>query len=153
MSKQTFEVKLQRAGSSGVYFQVPFNVHEVFGTKAQVKVRGTIDGHTFRSSIMPMGGKHMMVVNKEMRETIEKKAGDKVKVVIEIDTSPRIVAVPTDLKKALGRNLKAKKFFEESSYTNQKEYVQWIKDAKKKETREHRIKEAIKQLAQGIKFS
>jgi len=76
-----------------------------------------------------------------------------VKVVMEIDASPRIVAVPTDLKKALGRNLKAKKFFDESSYTNQKEYVQWIKDAKKQETREHRIKEAVEQLTKGIKFS
>jgi bifunctional DNA-binding transcriptional regulator/antitoxin component of YhaV-PrlF toxin-antitoxin module len=153
MSKQIFELKLQRVGNSGAYFQVPFNVHEVFGTKAQVKVRGTIDGRTYRSSIMPMGGKHMMVVNKEIREAINKKAGDKVKVVMEIDASPRIVAVPTDLKKALGRNLKAKKFFDESSYTNQKEYVQWIKDAKKQETREHRIKEAVEQLTKGIKFS
>jgi hypothetical protein len=153
MSKQIFEVKLQRVGSSGAYFQVPFNVHEVFGTKAQVKVRGTMDGRTYRSSIMPMGGKHMMVVNKEIQESINKKAGDKVKVVMEIDASPRIVAVPTDLKKALGRKLKAKKFFEESSYTNQKEYVQWIRDAKKLETREHRIKEAVEQLTKGIKFS
>lgn len=153
MSKQTFEVKLQRAGCSGAYFQVPFNVHEVFGTKAQVKVSGKIDGHPFRSSIMPMGGKHMMVVNKEMREAIGKKAGDKVKVVMEVDTSPRIVTVPTDFKKALGRNLKAKKFFEGSSYTNQKEYVLWIKDAKKQETRERRVEEAVKQLAKGIKFS
>ena len=153
MSKQIFGVKLQRVGSSGAYFQVPFNVHEVFSTKAQVKVRGTIDGRTYRSSIMPMGGKHMMVVNKEIREAINKKVGDKVKVVMEIDTSPRIITVPTDLKKALGRNPRAKNIFEGSSYTNQKEYVQWIKDAKKQETRERRIKEAVEQLTKGIKFS
>ena len=152
MSKQIFDVKLQRVGSSGAYFNVPFNAHEVFGTKAQIKVRGTIDGHLYRSSIMPMHGKHMMVVNKEMREAINKKAGDKVKVIMEIDTSPRIVAVPTDLKKALSRNLKAKKLFQESSYTNQKEYVQWIKDAKKQEPRERRVKQAIERLAKGIKL-
>ncbi len=45
MNKEEFEVVLLKPPDiDGAYFIVPFNVPEVYGTKAHVKVRGTIDG-------------------------------------------------------------------------------------------------------------
>lgn len=92
-----------------------------------------------------------MVVKKEMREVIGKSGGDTVKIVMEIDTEPRIVVVPEDLQQALEANTKAKEIFESYSYTHRKEYVEWITGARKQETRENRIKKAIEKIAIGRK--
>jgi uncharacterized protein YdeI (YjbR/CyaY-like superfamily) len=61
----------------------------------------------------------------------------------------RRLTVPADLKSALFKNAKARKTFEEFSYSHKKEYVQWITDAKRDETRQKRLKTAIEWLAQG----
>ncbi len=154
MNRQEFEVTLLKPPDiDGAYFIVPFNVPEVYGTKAQVKVRGTIDGYPYRGSIANMGEGHCMVVKKEIRQVIGKSAGDTVKVVMDIDTEPRIVEVPEDFQQVLNNNPKAKEIFDTFSYTHKKEYVQWIEGAIKQETRENRIKKAIEQIGGGKKRS
>ena len=59
------------------------------------------------------------------------------------------LTVPADLKAALAKNAKARKTFENFSYSHRKEYVQWITDAKREETRKERLKKTIQWLAQG----
>lgn len=71
MSKtKRFRVELEKVeNSEATSITIPFDVKEVFGTRARVPVRGTINRFPFRSSIFPMGkGKHYMVVNKAVRE-------------------------------------------------------------------------------------
>jgi uncharacterized protein YdeI (YjbR/CyaY-like superfamily) len=121
------------------------NVPEVFGTKGRVKVKCTINGFEFRTSIAPMGGCYLIGLNKEVRDGAKVKAGDIVDVIIEKDDEPRIVVIPNDMLKVLGKNKITDKF-KELSYTHQKEYVRWVEEAKKAETREKRIKETIKKL-------
>jgi bifunctional DNA-binding transcriptional regulator/antitoxin component of YhaV-PrlF toxin-antitoxin module len=150
--KLTFKVKLLQAeDSSATGIEAPFSVREVFGTKARVPVRGTINGFSFRSSLMPMGGCHRMAVNRGMREGAGVKAGDIVEVVIERDEAERTVEVPPQLKKELAKSKTATANWEKQSYSNQKEMARSITDVKQEETRTRRLAEVMDILKNGKK--
>jgi len=68
-----------------------------------------------------------------------------------IDKEKRIVKAPKDLEKLFSKNKKAKEVFESLSFSNKKEYVIWIIQAKREETRADRIEKTIKMLTSGKK--
>src|ERR1700746_1491292 len=122
MKELKFKVKLEGVTSSEVAaLSAPFDVEKAFGTKARVPVRGTINGVPFRSSLMPMGGCHRMVVNKSMRDAAGVKARYVVTVVRERDEAERVVEVPPLLKSALSKSKAAQASWDKRSFTHQKE--------------------------------
>ncbi|MEE9586381.1 MAG: YdeI/OmpD-associated family protein [Nitrososphaerales archaeon] len=66
--------------------------------------------------------------------------------ILQVDTAPRKVEVPADLLEALAQAKEVKGAFERLSYTHQKEYVSWIEDAKRPETREQRIRKTLTRI-------
>jgi uncharacterized protein YdeI (YjbR/CyaY-like superfamily) len=66
--------------------------------------------------------------------------------------TPIPTKVPEDLKRALSRNRKAKAFFSTLAPTYQKQFIGWIATAKRQETIDRRVKEAIRLLEQGKKL-
>ncbi|MGD0737076.1 MAG: YdeI/OmpD-associated family protein [Terracidiphilus sp.] len=134
-------------GGAWTYLPIPFSVPEVFGRKGQVPVRATINGFTFRNSLMPRAGVHILGVGKDILAAASASTGDTVEVELAFDDAPRTVAVPADLQAALARHPAQAKAFDEFSYSHKKEYVDWIESAKKPETRLKRIEKAIEVLA------
>src|ERR1700683_856707 len=99
----------------------PVDVPKFFGTRARVPIRGTINGFPFRSSLMPCGGRHMMPVNKILREGAGVKPGEPVGVVMERDEAERTVEAPPQLKKEFARNKKAREKWDTLSFSHKKE--------------------------------
>ncbi|MCP4757182.1 MAG: hypothetical protein GY866_40480 [Proteobacteria bacterium] len=60
--------------------------------------------------------------------------------------------IPAELERALSSNEKAKTFFDVLPPSSRKQYIGWIAGAKKDETREKRVKEAMTLLNNGRKL-
>lgn len=71
----------------------------------------------------------------------------------EAVSAPRgvITAVPEDLNSALNSNPDAHKFFESLAPSYKRNFIAWINDAKKEETRIRRVNKAVDMLAKGIR--
>ena len=70
----------------------------------------------------------------------------------EVSHSPTAsLDVPNEMLEELKKDKTAITFFYSLSATNRKEYIRWITDAKKKETKEKRLGELNKRLLSGLK--
>jgi Bacteriocin-protection, YdeI or OmpD-Associated len=68
-----------------------------------------------------------------------------------IDAQKKVVTLPSDLASVLKNNKKANDFFQTLSFTNKKEYVEWVITAKREETRNERVKGTVEGLEKGWK--
>lgn len=144
--KHTFTAAIINAGGGGAFVEVPFDVEKAFGAK-KPKVKVTFDGVAYRGILARMGtDHHILIILKSIREQIGKSFGDEVKTTVELDTEPRVIEVPKDLMKELKKHEDAKAFFDKLSYTHKREYVMWINEAKKEETRQRRVAKTIEML-------
>jgi len=70
---------------------------------------------------------------------------------VVVDREKRIVTAPKDLQKLLAKNAKARAAFDALSFSHRKEYVVWVVEAKKPETRAARVTKTVEMLARGRK--
>jgi hypothetical protein len=63
-----------------------------------------------------------------------------------VDPVRKIIKIPADMGHALEKDPYALKFFDQLSFTNRKEYLEWIISAKKDETRKSRIQKMMEKL-------
>ena len=149
IKKHTFTAKIQNAGGGGGFVEVPFDVEAAFGSK-RPKVKAMIEGVPYRGLLARMGGEHhMLIILKGIREQIGRTFGEEVTVTVEPDTEPRLIEIPKDLMKELKKDKQVKAVFDKLSYTHQKEYVRWIEEARKDETRQAHILKTIEMLKKG----
>jgi hypothetical protein len=139
-------------GTGGAYLEIPFDVAAVFGKK-RIKIVADFEGIPYRGTLAVYGGIYMLLVLKSIRSALGKQIGDTIKVTVTEDIIPRIIEPPEDFYSILKEHPEALEFYEKSSFTCKKEYVNWINSAKKPETRKSRIKKAIEMLQEKKSFS
>lgn len=145
---RAFDATIEPAGRGGAAVAVPFDMKTVFGS-GRPKVRALIDGHEYRGSLANMGNGHVLGVRKDVRAAIGKDVGDRVHVVVALDTEGRVVTVPDELERALAANAAVRARFGRMSYTHRKEYARWVADAKKQDTRDRRAERAVEMILAG----
>ena len=94
-------------------------------------------------------GEFLLGLSRAVRQAAGAEAGDTVKVELELDTAPREVVVPEALARALAEDSVAGAAFEGLAYSHRKDYARWIDEAKREETRERRVAQAVEMLREG----
>src|SRR6202142_3678693 len=149
IKKHIFTATIQNAGGGGAFVEIPFDVEKEFGSK-RPKVKAMIEGVPYRGTLVRMGSEHhMLLILKGIREQIGKTIGDEIKVVVKPDAEPRLIEIPKDLSKEFKKDKQAKAIFDKLAYTHRREYVKWIEEAKRAETRQTRIIKTIEMLKKG----
>jgi len=138
---------INSAGKTAAGIVVPDEFVEALGGGQRPKVKVTVAGYTYRSSIARMGGVFMLSVTNETRDRSGIRPGQTHDFDIELDTEPREVSLPDDLRAALDANPKAREAYERLSYSNQRRVVEPIAAIKGAETRARRIEKAVAELA------
>jgi hypothetical protein len=143
-----FTAVIKPGGGGGAFMEVPFDVEKAFDSK-RPKIKASIEGEPYRGSLVRMGGPHhMLIILKGILARIGKDVGQAVRVRLEEDTQPRVVELPPQLEQALRTEKAARAYFESLAYTHRREYVNYIMEAKRDETRLARVSRTIALLKQ-----
>ena len=140
---------MELGGKTATGIPVPDEVIEALGSSKRPPVAVTINGHTYRTTAVRMGGRFLVPLSAENREAAGVAAGEDITVDLEADAAPREVTLPDDLAAAMDDEARAA--YDGLSYTHRKEWVRWVEEAKKPETRTARIEKTVTGLKAGRK--
>ena len=143
---QRFTAELHDAGRGGSAFDVPHASAAALSDEKRPPVTVTIGDHTYRTRIAVYGGQPMVGMSKANRAAAGIDIGDRFDVSLALDEEPRVVEVPDDLAAALAGDAEAAAAFERLAFTHRREYVIWITEAKKPETRARRVAGTLDKL-------
>ncbi len=126
--------------------EVPPGVVEALKAGARPPVTITVNGHSWKSRVAIMRGRHLLGLSNANRKAAGVATGEEVEVELELDTVPRVVVEPPDLTRALDASPAARAAYDRLAYSHKREHVRAIESAKKAETRARRIEKAISAL-------
>ncbi len=127
--------------------RIPFDAGTLWGTKGLVKVKGTVNGFAFRTSLFPAGdGHHILLVNKRMQAGAKAALGEVARFRLEPDTEERTVSVPPELAAALAEDRRLRRWHDQLTYSIRKEIAGWVTAVKSIEARERRATQAAERL-------
>ncbi len=141
-----FQTTIRMEDGSVTGIEVPGSYVEDLGGGKRPPVVVTVNGtYSYRSTVVPYAGKILFPLAAEHRNAAGLKVGDTIEITLTLDTAPRTVDVPADLADALEKaGLRAA--FDKLSYTNRKEHVRSIEEAKAADTRLRRIAKTLDSL-------
>ena len=142
-----FRTTVVQSGKTATGLQVPDDVVTALGGGKRPPVTVTVGGYGYRTTVAPMGGAFWIPLAAEHREAAGVQAGQEVDVRVELDTAPRETPLPEDLAAVLDEDATA--FFSGLAASHRKEWVRWIEEAKKPETRAARVEKTAEALRAG----
>jgi hypothetical protein len=144
-----FTTQLQPRGNASAVVLDDDQVAVVGEGAKRFPVVATVNGYTWRTSVTRMKGEFLLGLSREVREGTGAQIGDEVEVALELDQAPREVEVPEALAAALAADPDASATFERLAFTHRKEYARWVAEAKRDETRQRRVEQAVEMIRSG----
>jgi hypothetical protein len=144
-----FTTQLQARGPAAAVVLDDDQVAEVGEGPKRFLVVATVNGYTWRTSVARMKGEFLVGLSREVRQGAGVEAGDEVEVTVELDVAPREVDVPAALAEALAADPDAGASFERMAFTHRKEYALWVAEAKREETQQRRVQQALEMIRAG----
>jgi uncharacterized protein YdeI (YjbR/CyaY-like superfamily) len=137
-ARQKFEGTLRPDGTGlrWTIIIVPFDPTKVWPKRQRLRVRGTINGFAFRTSLFKArDGRYILLVNKRMQKGAGVRNGHVAEVVLEPDLEERQVGTPPELEKFLREDRALKRWYEQLSDSMRKAIVDQIVQPKSAEGR------------------
>jgi hypothetical protein len=144
-----FRATVVLGGRTATGIPVPADVVDALGAGKRPPVVVTVGGHSYRTTVAPYSGSFFIPLAAEHREAAGVQAGEEVTVDLDLDTAPREVPVPDDLAAAMDDA--ARSTFDGLAFTHRREWVRWVEEAKRPQTRTTRIEKTVESLQAGKK--
>ncbi|MFN8023455.1 MAG: YdeI/OmpD-associated family protein [Acidimicrobiales bacterium] len=140
---------LEPRGPAGAFLLSDEQVAAIGGGKKAFPVTVAVNGHTLSLRLARMGGENMIGLAKAARAEAGVELGGTYDIVVAADGGERTIEVPDDLAAALAASPPAGDMFAKLAPSHRKEYVRWVTEAKKAETRASRIAKAVEMVLAG----
>jgi len=127
--------------------EIPDAVMLSVGPEARPPVVITINGHTWRSRVAVMSGQRLIGISAANRAAAGIAEGESIEIDLVLDTAPREVGEPDDLRSALDASLPARAAFDKLAFGLKAKHVRDIEAAKTAEVRTRRIAKLVESLS------
>jgi hypothetical protein len=141
--------ELQPRGPAAAFVLTEEQAQKVGDGAKRFPAATTINGHRLRTTVTRMRGEFLFGLSRAAREAASLEIGETVTFTLELDEAPREVELPPALEAALSADPEARRAFDALAFTHRKEYARWIAEAKREETRERRVVQAIEMIRAG----
>jgi hypothetical protein len=146
MEKQRFSAVIHKQGINPCV-DVPVRITQPFLRKGHIAVRGLLNEHPFRATLVPVGdGKYRLYINGAMRKAANVDVGDKIKIALELDTQQRTIPIPGAFEEAMEQNPGARAEFERLTPSRRKDILLYMNALKRPESLHKVIQRVIKSL-------
>lgn len=149
-TQKTFSAVLEpdRTRLRWVIARVPFDPARAWPRRVRLRVRGTIEGFAFRTSLFawPEGRGYYLLVNKQMQDGAGARVGAKVRITLEPDLEEREAVVPAELERELKGARGLRRWFDGLSDSRRMEIGKWVSEPKSAESRRTRAAKMAERL-------
>ncbi|MCC6435618.1 MAG: YdeI/OmpD-associated family protein [Acidimicrobiales bacterium] len=144
-----FTATLEPRGPAGAFLLSDAQVAALGNGKKAFPVIVTVNGTTVPLRLARMGGENLIGLAKAARQTAAVELGRTYAIEVTADGGERTVEVPDDLAAALRSDPVVAAAFDAMAYSHRKEYVRWVNEAKREQTRADRITKTVEMVREG----
>jgi hypothetical protein len=131
----------KRPYTSWTFLIIPADVAMAWGPGRKA-VRGTVAGHAFRGTASRGEGALRVPVPRDFRDKVGLRRGDTVEVSLELDTEPRAVHIPDELRMVFESDPQVAALYDELPPAHRRAWATYVTEAKRPETRMRRARRA-----------
>lgn len=151
MRAQTFDAVIEHGDRvlGWTIARVPFDPLVVWKERVRLRVKGTINGFSFRTSLFPFSGeagKYFLLVTRGMQAAAKVKPGHIATFALEADLDPRPAELPEELDALLDEEDGLRAWYDSLTEYTRREIGKWVCDVKSGEARVRRAQTMAERL-------